>query len=248
MLHKKLNSLLFTALFLAGFVATLQAQDKVTFIATDKLIVTADAYMLNDTAPYMILCHDLKSSRGEYKDIAKKFTKLGYNCLAVDLRSGGTSNGVDNETANLAALKHLPNTPLDAKLDIEAAITYAHNKNNRKVVLVGSGYSASLALVIGATDARVAGVLAFSPGDYFKGKLVTKDVFNQYVDKPVYIASTKSEQDDVKRYTSELSESKVVQFAPPKAGVHGSAALLTTDDEYHDYWISILMFTRGIKP
>jgi dienelactone hydrolase len=248
MSYKKVYSLLVTALAFAGYTTHLKAQDKVTFIATDKLIVTADAYIVNDTLPYMILCHDLKSSRGEYKDLAKKFSKLGYNCLAVDLRNGGTSNGVDNETANLATLKHLPATPLDAKLDIEAAITYAHNKNNRRVVLVGSGYSASLALYVGATDARVAGVLAFSPEDYFKGKLATKDVFNQYVDKPVYIASTKGEQEDVKKYTADISESKVVQFAPPKAGVHGSAALLVSDDEYHDYWISILMFTGKIKP
>src|SRR5579863_7793392 len=139
-----LNKTIRTLLLLVAMSNVLFAQEKVTFIASDKLIVTGDLYKVSDTMPYMILCHEQKSSRGEYKETAKKFTKLGYNCIAIDLRNGDAKNGEQNETANLAVLKHLPSTLLDAKMDIEAAITYVHGISNKKVVLVGSGYSASL--------------------------------------------------------------------------------------------------------
>jgi dienelactone hydrolase len=246
MLSKKVY---LTTLILLAVVFT-HAQDKATFIATDKLIVTGDLYMSNDTLPYMILCHEQKSSRGEYKETAKKFMKLGYNIIAIDLRNGDTRNGVANETSTLAGLKHLPANPIDAKLDIEAAIAYAHNKNaKKKVVLVGSGYSASLALYLGATDPRVAGVLAFSPADAFGGKLDTKSAFSKYLGKAVFVSSSKSESADVKKYISAIpSTVKLVQFIPTAEGAHGSAALTTSDTEYHDYWISILMFMRLVQP
>lgn len=248
MLSKKIHFLVLAVAFSTCFIPPLRAQEKITFIATDKLIVTGDLYMVSDTLPYMILCHGQKSSRGEYRETAKKFIKLGYNCLAVDLRNGGTYNSINNETASLATLKHLPSSMMDAKLDIEAAITYAHNKSNKKVVLVGSGYSGSLALDIGATDPRVATVLAFSPADYFNGKLNISGVLPKY-NIPVYVSSARSESGAVKKYVAAIPSSKLVQFIPPTEGASGSAALLVADkNEYHDYWISILMFMRQVQP
>lgn len=247
MLSKKIHSLSLAVAFAACFSAPLRAQEKITFIATDKLIITGDLYMVSDTLPYMILCHGQKSSRGEYRETAKKFIKLGYNCIAIDLRNGGVYNGVENETATLAGLKHLPTGMIDAKLDIEAAITYAHNKSNKKVVLVGSKYSASLVLDIGATDPRVATVLAFSPSDDFNGKLNISSVLPKY-NIPVYVSSARSEAAAVKKYVAGIPSSKLVQFIPPTEGSSGSAALLVADkNEYHDYWISILMFMRQVQ-
>lgn len=248
MLNKRTFTIPFIIVACLSLGAPLKAQEKITFIATDKLIVTGDLYMVNDTLPYMILCPKGKSSRGEYRESAKKFMKLGYNCIAVDLRNGGSYNGVEDETATLASLKHLPSGMLDSKIDIEAAIAYAYNRSNKKVVLVGSGYSASLVLYIGATDSRVATVLAFSPSDYFNGKLNINSVLPKY-NIPVYVSSARSEAGAVKKYVADIPSSKLVQFIPPTEGASGSPALLTSDrDEYHDYWISILMFMRQVQP
>jgi len=241
-----LRKVLFISCLCFSFSFALLAQEKVTFIASDKLLVTADLYLVSDTMPYMILCHDLKSSRGEYDEIAKKFNKLGYNCVAVDLRSGANFNGVTNETAVLAVLKHLPNTPLDAILDIQAAIAYANVKSNRNVVLVGSGYSASLVLDLAATDKRVVSAFAFSPGDYFNGKFSTKGIFSSLKNKPIFIASSRTEAPDVKKYVAAIPTEKLTLFVPQKEGVHGALALAKTDPDYHDYWLSILMFIRQI--
>ena len=80
----------------------LGAQEKVSFVAEDGLEITADLYEINPSKPYILLFHQAGSSRGEYLQIANKILKFGYNCLAVDLRSGGEVNFIQNHTALLA--------------------------------------------------------------------------------------------------------------------------------------------------
>ena len=242
MLKKGLTFLLF---LLVGGVY-LSAQTTISLLGSDGPNITADAYLKNDTLPYMILCHEEKSSRGEYNESAKKFMKLGYNCLAIDLRNGGTKNGVQNGTKENAEEQKLPTGYLDAKADIEAAINYAYDKNHKNVILVGSGYSASLALYIGSSNHKVSAVIAFSPGDYFSGKLKTKEAFENY-DKPVFVTSSASESEKVKKYIASIPSEKLVHFTPPNEGAHGSEALLSSDKEYHEYWISIVMFLRQVQ-
>jgi dienelactone hydrolase len=79
-----------SAFFLILFGLTIHAtsQDKVSFHAEDGLKITADLYLIDFSEPFILLFHQAESSRGEYNDIAPRLNKLGYNCLAVDLRSG----------------------------------------------------------------------------------------------------------------------------------------------------------------
>ncbi|HSY76835.1 MAG TPA: hypothetical protein VK890_08265 [Bacteroidia bacterium] len=226
--------------------AKVNAQDKITFIAPDKLLVTADLYLVNDTLPYMVLCHDIKSSRGEYKDLAKRFNKLGYNCLAIDMRIGGTKNGVDNETTSLAKAKHITTKLLDSQVDITGAINYAYEKSHKKVILIGSGFSASLVLYIGSTNSKVSSVLAFSPSDYFAGLLDTKTAFPK-CPVPVFVASSRAEAAATKTYVSTIPSAKVTLFSPSTDGAHGTDALLNATPDHHDYWLSILMYIRQLQ-
>ena len=237
----------FLLLILAGFTGALKAKDKVTFESTDNIIVTAMQYKANDTMPYIVMCHDENSSKGEYRHETQKFMKLGYNCLAVDLRNGNTFDSVPNETATLVRLRQLHVGNADVQLDIVAAINYAHSINNKKVILMGSGYSASLALYIGATNLLVSSVVVFSPTDYFGGSLKTKDVFSKYQSIPVYVASSKAESADVKKYVAAIPTAKLTTFTPTGSGAHGSAALLPYDVDFHSYWISLLLFLKGAK-
>jgi hypothetical protein len=124
----------------------INAQQTITFPSKDGLTVTADIYIMNDTLPYMVLCHQAGYSRGEYKETARKFSKFNYNCLAVDARSGAEVNEIENTTAIAATTANKSINYLDAEQDILAAIDYAYKKSNKKVILVGSSYSASLAL------------------------------------------------------------------------------------------------------
>ena len=63
-----------------------QEAKKITFPASDGILISADLYFVNDSLPYMILCHQAGYSRAEYAETASKFCHLGYNCLAIDQR------------------------------------------------------------------------------------------------------------------------------------------------------------------
>jgi len=246
MLKAAKHRALFLVLLISLIAGKLTAQEKITFIGADRLIITADLYKVNDTLPYMILCHDLKSSRGEFNDLAKRFNKLGYNCLAIDMRVGGKKNGVDNETMSLAQAKHITTKLLDCKIDIASAINYAYDKNHKKVVLVGGGFSASLVLYTGCINPKVSCVFAFSPSDYFGGILDTKEAFPKCL-IPVFVASSRSEAPAVKKYVADIPSSKVTLFAPSTDGAHGTDALLNSNPDHSDYWLTILMYARQIQ-
>lgn len=214
---------------------------KISFPASDGLIVTADIYTVNDTLPYMVLCHQARYSRGEYMETVRLFCELGYNCLVPDLRSGKEVNGVYNETASLAVKKGLPGEYLDAEPDMIAAINYAYQKSGKKVILLGSSYSASLALKIAATNKKVSAVLAFSPGEYFGDKLNLKKTIAG-ISTPVFVTSSKEESTAVKELVSEIKPKIMVHFIPSGEGKHGSSALWKNNPNNQEYWEAVKGF------
>ena len=126
-----MEKILLLLLFLFILPPTLFSQTTITFPAKDSVTVTADLYFVSDTLPYIVLCHQAGYSRGEYRETAWKFMKLGHNCIAVDARSGNEVKGIENETAAAAKEKRKPTSYLDAEKDIVAAIAYAYKKSNK---------------------------------------------------------------------------------------------------------------------
>lgn len=211
----------------------------IEFNSSDGLPVTADLYFIDEKAPFILLCHQARFSRGEYSDIAPKLNELGFNCLAIDQRSGESVNGIKNETAVRAMMKNLPNEYLDAKQDIISAIEYIYSTYKCDVILLGSSYSASLALRIGAKNEHVKGIVAFSPGEYFGDKMNIKQQI-QSLDKPTFVSSSKDESSAVKEMVSGLSS--VTQFVPETAGVHGAKALWPKQEGHEAYWKALKNF------
>src|SRR4051812_3688556 len=87
----------------------------------DSVIISADTYEVNPDYPYILMCHQDEYSRGEYMEIAPQVNTLGFNCLAIDLRSGNTVHNIRNKTAAMARKKNLPTDFMDAEPDILAA-------------------------------------------------------------------------------------------------------------------------------
>jgi dienelactone hydrolase len=220
--------------------------EKITFPSSDAVIITADLYFVGDTFPYMILCHQAGYSRGEYAETAIKFCHLGYNCLAIDARSGNEVNGVKNETAADAVLKKKPTAYLDAEKDIIAAIDHAYAKSGKKVFLVGSSYSASLVLKIATTNNKVKAIMAFSPGEYFGTKLKLKDSIAGLA-VPVFVTSSKDEAPGVSTLISDIRSKVKTQFVPTSNGKHGSSCLWKDAPGYQEYWFAIMMFMKQVK-
>jgi len=112
-IRRFITFLWFTAMVVVAGTMPLLAQKAVTFTAKDGLLVTADLYESDASYPYLLLFHQAGSSRGEFREIAPRLTKLGYNCLAVDLRAGNENNFVVNQTSLRAKEQKMHTTYLE---------------------------------------------------------------------------------------------------------------------------------------
>jgi dienelactone hydrolase len=223
------------------------AREKITFPSGDGLEITADVYVVHEkTAPLIVLFHRAGWSRGEYREIAPKLNNLGFNCMAIDQRSGEEVKGVRNETAQRAEEAEKSSTYLDALQDVEAAIAYAKEHYAKgKLIVWGSSYSASLVLKITGDHLDwIDGVLAFAPGEYFSryGKgaaFIQENAGNITV--PVFITSARGEKDKWWSIYEAISAPKEY-FLPESGGVHGSEALWEKTGESKAYWAATEKF------
>lgn len=248
-----LRSTLKTGLLLFSLLtSTLASQvEKITFSAADGLEVTADLYRPNKalTTPMIVLFHQARSSRGEYQEIAPRLVSMGFNCLAVDQRSGKTKNGVKNETA--ARVTGATPTYIDAIPDLEAAIAKVKSDYaSGPVIIWGSSYSASLVLKLAAEQPNLtSGVLSFSPGEYYKshGSDYIKTAAST-LKVPVFITSAKSEASVWKHIFDAIPAEKKTSFLPATGGVHGSSTLNAKVKENEAYWKAVSAFLKQWLP
>ncbi len=238
--------LLFVVLNTSGQVA----KKTITFKSPDGLTVTADLYLIADkTAPFIILYHQARYSRGEYLEIAPKLNALGFNCLAVDQRSGDAVNELVNQTHARAVEKGLPTEYADALPDLEAALLYTKNTLGAgKIIVWGSSYSSALVFVLAAKNPDlVDGILAFSPGNYFEldGKSVAD--YAGKVNCPVFITSAKSEEQYWRPIYDDLQSTDKTFFLPKDEGFHGSKALWEENEGHQNYWKAVKGFLKKFK-
>jgi len=208
---------------------------KIYFNSNDGLKITADLYEIANTKGLILLCHRSHCNRAEYREIAPKLNNLGYSCLAIDQRSGMKVFGEVNETKNRAKKKGLPTGYLDTKPDIESAIDYAYELNIKKpIILLGSSYSASLALLISINNDKIKATIAFSPGEYLKGIDLAKEI--KFINKPTFVTSPKKEIDQVKELMRNVNPNLVKHFKPNIEGFHGSKTLWESVKGFGVYW------------
>lgn len=234
-------------LFLLFLKLPAEGQKKVTFPSSDGLTITADLYLKDKDLPFILLFHQGNYSRGEYKEIAPKLLNLNYNCLSVDLRSGGKVNFIENETSLDAIGKKISHTMLDARTDIQAAIQYTGGYNDHPVVLFGSSYSASLSLMVANKNPRVKAVVAFSPGEFFRPVLAVSDALTGF-NKKVFIAATHAEHAYLGKMLSEIPDPQKTVFTPIHSpGTSGAKALWESSADHPEYWLALLMFFKELN-
>jgi alpha-beta hydrolase superfamily lysophospholipase len=215
--------------------------EPVTFEAADGLLVRADFFESSERRGCLVLCHRSHFNRGEYATIAPRLQQHGYRCLALDQRSGMNVLGYVNETSSRAKARQLATGYLAATLDIEAAIQYARSRNRgESVVLVGSSYSAALALVIASSGSGVKAVAAFSPGEYLKGVAVSTVVAQLRV--PTFVTAARKELADVKQLMRAAPRAILTWHAPRADGAHGARCLWATTAGSDSYWKAFTAF------
>ena len=213
----------------------------ITFLSKDSVLITADTYFLNDIEPTVLLCHQAGFSRGEYIETAKKINKLGFSCMAIDQRSGKEVNGIINQTAIDADSKFMNVGYTGAKRDLEAAIDYLYELNgNEPIILVGSSYSASLALWLGSENKKIKAVAAFSPGEYLKNMNLADTIKQLQI--PTFVTSSKREIIPVKKLMRFVKPKYITHFKPDVEGIHGSRAIWDSTEGHEAYWSAFKEF------
>ncbi len=230
---------------------TAAAFETILFPSEDGLEITADLYRAHDDpeTPFIVLFHQAGWSRGEYREIAPKLVARGFNCLAIDQRSGGEVNGVVNRTHERAIAAELDTAYLDAIPDLRAAVAFARKHHARgKLVAWGSSYSAALVLRLGGEEASFAdGIAAFAPGEYFErfGRSATwvRDSARR-LNGPVFITSAREEYPNWKDIFEVIPSDSKIRFVPETEGNHGSRALWEQFEDHEAYWGAVERFLK----
>ncbi len=239
--------------FIASSAVADSARDcaTISFPSGDGLMITADVYAPREdkSTPFIVLFHQAGWSRGEYLEIAPRLNDLGFNCMAIDQRSGNTVNGVENETARRARSVGKGTGYVDAMQDVEAALAYAreHYATGRMIAW-GSSYSSSLVLrVAGVHPEMVDAVVSFSPGEYFSGEGKPASWVREAAEKirkPVFITSAGNERDKWTAIYEAVPSGEKTYYLPETNGQHGSRALWRQFEDSDGYWKAVEPFLR----
>ncbi|MFQ5651694.1 MAG: alpha/beta hydrolase [bacterium] len=219
-----------------------------TFSSGDGLQVTADLRIKHErTAPFIVLFHQAGWSRGEYQEILPRLSDMGFNCMAIDQRSGGAVNGIQNATQERATRAGKPTTYLDAYQDMMAAMKFARAHYARgKLIAWGSSYSAALVIKLASdAPALIDGVLAFAPGEYFARFGAGPDYVTRAAKKvrcPVFMTSAKREKQNWAGVFDAIPGKAKHSFVPETAGNHGSRALWKKFNDSGAYWQAVQQF------
>ena len=223
----------------------------ITYPSKDGLPIVADIYITNEdkSTLFIVLFHQAGWSRGEYLEIAPELNRLGFNCMAVDLRSGNKVNGVTNQTAKEAKKEGKGTTYVDTIQDIEASLEYAReNYTSDKLIAWGSSYSAALVLkVAGDNPKLVDGVMSFAPGEYF-AKLGKSPTWVQESAKnitvPVFITSARDEKNRWSDIYDAIPSKNKTSYVPVTKGNHGSRTLWKKFNDNQGYWDAVTQFLK----
>ncbi len=244
------------AVLLAGMASTAFANpgvESIDFPTGGGIQGRADVYeSKTESGTLVLLFHQAGWSRGEYREIAPKLVEAGYRVMAVDQRSGGAVNGVQNETHRRAAKMGLGRSYLDAYADLEAALGYARKKlGATRIIAWGSSYSASLVFRLAAEHPKVVtAVMAFAPGEYFEKQKSPVYIWNfaKRVKQPLFVTSSKKERAQVKPIFDASPAKKKILFTPASRGQHGSRALWKKFPDHDVYWAAVNGFLKSYAP
>lgn len=234
------------SLLILAFSASANGQLTINFPSKDGLSICADWYPVSEQMPVILLCHQNKYSRGEFLETALRLNKFGFNCLAIDQRVGEEVNGVLNETAARAKKAGQSPSYADAEQDIAAAIDFLYEKYRKQIILLGSSYSASLALKLANGNNKVLAVMAFSPGEYFQDKNYIQRSLEGF-NKPLLVTSSRAESEAVTDLLRDVNSVLKIQYVPKSAGDHGSKVLWPSYPGNEEYWLVVMNFLDKLR-
>jgi dienelactone hydrolase len=195
----------------------------------------------------ILLFHQAGSGQGEYLTIVPRLTAQGFATLTIDQRAGGDMFGGNWTVKKLGGERSF----LEARQDLDAALRWAKGKG-LPVILWGSSYSASLAMLMAADNPNeIKAVLAFSPNEYFGGKPSVRDAATK-LHMPVFVTSAQEggEIEAAMVLLNAVPGAGKRQFEPAKGGVHGASTLIAERNPggAEDAWAAVNDFLDRAVP
>lgn len=191
-------------------------------IAEDKTRVYCSfVSAMNNNDKVVLLFHQAGSNRMEYDPVLGPIHIAGFDTLTVDQRSGGN----DWDFVNMTVKKRGESTEYsEAYPDLEAALTWAKRKRYKTIIVIGSSYSASLAIMLASKHGEdIDAVAAYSPGEYFTDKNWIKSAVKN-LSVPLYITGSDSEADRTNEVLQWKNGQDITHYEPEQA-VHGASML-----------------------
>jgi hypothetical protein len=135
---------------------------------------------------------------------------------------------------------------LDAKQDIEAAVNYAYELNgNQPIIILGSSYSASLALLISTETDKIKAAIVFSPGEYLKNVKLAEEI--KSLTKPIFATGARKEIDETSKVLRFVNSKHIALFKPEVDGFHGSKTLWESVEGHQTFWEPMKQFLSKVE-
>lgn len=228
-----------------------ESPKEVQLTTSDQVTVHGDLYETDSARPLIVLVHQGDgNARGEYASIIPRLRDAGFDVLAIDSRLGGSLFEAVNRTVDRNPIRDWKYC--DAYPDLVAALDYAKARaKERKVVVWGSSYSATLALRLAAEHpGDVAAVLAFSPAAGPPMGDCQPVPYAARVKVPVLVVRPKKELDEpVRRDDFEAFKKQGHETWIADPGAHGSSTLVAdrAGGDVGATWIAVLGFLRKVQ-
>ncbi|MFN0205191.1 MAG: alpha/beta hydrolase [Planctomycetota bacterium] len=138
---------------------------------SDFVVKTDDGYQINGDVmiqkkkdakfPVVVFIHDAKGRRTQFSDAAAKFYKAGYAAVTFDLRGHNQSTKKEGRDINLEKDDEWKLM----RRDVAAVLNWCKEQkelDTDRIVMIGAGFGAALALKSGTIDEGVKAVITLS--------------------------------------------------------------------------------------
>lgn len=160
---------------------------KIRFKTEDGLEIVGNYFPAEkNDAPAIIFLHMMPETKESWSDFAKKVTREGFQCLAIDLRGHGESQGGPVGSKNFSDAEHIASIN-----DVISAVEFFVDKGIavENISLVGASIGANLAIVFQSGNPRMRAIVALSPGLNYRGVEIEHSAKDLKEEQSIFLAA-----------------------------------------------------------
>jgi len=165
---------------------------RVNLKTSDNINIAGDYYPTKEkNAPAIILLHMMPATKESWKDFAEKLNNTSFQCLAIDLRGHGESEGNRNYQASIK--------------DVEAAADFfvSNGVLLENIFLCGASIGANLALQFQSEHLEIKASVLLSPGLDYQG-MQTEPAAEKITENQAVFLAAGGESDEYSTETAKI--------------------------------------------